>query len=156
MESPTTWDGKDLPYWLGVLRAGDDEARWNAIDVIRHIAEPSQSVSIFVESLSDPYWRARALAAHALYDLSFDKEFVGLLSIAIEALASSLTDESPHVAQSAAYALGRLGSTAHSVLPQLRAAALSGPYDVRKAATDAISKIGESNRDNRWAFEQDN
>jgi HEAT repeat protein len=142
MDSPTTWDGKDLAYWLEMLRVGDDETRWNAIDVIRHIADPSQSVNIFVQALlSDTYWRARALAAHALYALSFDKEFTELLSTAVDALANSLTDESPHVALSAAYTLERLGSAAQAALPQLRAAAKSGPHEVRNAAANAILEI---------------
>lgn len=52
----------------------DDETRWEAVDVIRHICEPASSVPLLLDSLAnDRYPRARALAAHALFDLAIDR-----------------------------------------------------------------------------------
>ena len=45
-------------------------------------------------------------------DLALDGESVQLLSTAVDALANSLSDESPHVGLNAAYTLECLGSAA--------------------------------------------
>jgi HEAT repeat protein len=86
------WKGRPLEYWIETLQDPDDEARWGAIDALRHIADPSQSIPLFVRFLSDRYWRARALAVHALYDMAFEVEFVSLLSQAVTPLANALSD----------------------------------------------------------------
>jgi HEAT repeat protein len=137
------WDGQPLEYWLRTLHDPDDEARWRAIDALRHIAHPSQTIALFTVALNDRYWRARALAAHALYDLAHEDEMVPLLLQAVIPLANALLDVSTDVGLNAAYTLELLGSTAAAALPQLREAAKLGDDQLRKAASDAISNIIE-------------
>ena len=74
MEQPT-FNGRDIAHWLGVRLSGEDEARWEAVDAIRHLCGPETSVPLLLDTLlKDQYWRARCLAAHALFDLAMDRE----------------------------------------------------------------------------------
>jgi HEAT repeat protein len=140
------WDGQPLEYWVQTLQEGDDEARCRAIDALRHIADPSQSVTLFIGALNDRYWRARALAAHALFDLAFDEEFVPLLLPVVIPLADALSDECSDVSLNAAYTLELLGPAATAAIPQLREAAMLGGDELRKAAAAAIANRGGSAR----------
>jgi len=135
------WGGLPLEHWVRTLREGHDEDRWRAVDAVRHIAQPSESVTLFIEALNDRYWRARGLAAHALYDLAFEDEYVPLLLQAVIPLANALSDESSDVSLQAAYTLELLGSAAKTALPQLQEAVESGGDELREAATNAILKI---------------
>jgi hypothetical protein len=71
MTDEPTFNNHLVDYWLRARLNSDDETRWEAIDAIRHICVPEVSIPLFLDTLSnDTYARARALAAHALYDLA--------------------------------------------------------------------------------------
>lgn len=73
MEEPT-FRRRSIEYWLVARLDSDDETRWEAVDAIRHICDPASSVPLLLDSLvNDRYPRARALAAHALFDLAIDR-----------------------------------------------------------------------------------
>jgi HEAT repeat protein len=135
------WDGKPLEYWVQTLQDPHGEARWKAIDALRHVAHPSQTIPLFVLSLTDLYWRARALAVHALYDISFEEEFVPLLSQAVAPLADALSDVSSEIRLEVARTLELLGPAAQAALPQLQEAAKHGDDELRNAASRAILTI---------------
>jgi HEAT repeat protein len=135
------WKGRPLVYWIEALEDPDDEARWGAIDALRHIAHPSQTIPRFVRSLSDRYWRARALAVHALYDMAFEVEFVSLLSQAVTPLANALSDSCSDICLEAARTLELLGPAAQAALPQLQEAAKRGDDELRNAASEAILRV---------------
>jgi len=62
-----------VEYWFNLRMQGNDEERWNAVDAIRHVCEPTISVPLMLDTIkTDSYSRARGLAAHALYDLAVD------------------------------------------------------------------------------------
>ena len=62
-----------VEYWFNLRMQGNDEERWNAVDAIRHVCEPTISVPLMLDTIEkDSYSRARGLAAHALYDLAVD------------------------------------------------------------------------------------
>ena len=136
-----TWKYQSIEYWIQGLRDPEDEARWAAVDALRHIGHPSQTTSMFVEALSDSYWRVRALAAHSLYDMAHNEALIPMLYQAISPLSKALSDVSPEVALNAAYALELLGPRASAALPQLREAAGHDDDRLRRAASDAISSI---------------
>jgi HEAT repeat protein len=135
------WKGRPLEYWIETLQDPDDEARWGAIDALRHISDPSQSIPLFVRFLSDRYWRARALAVHALYDMAFEVEFVSLLSQAVTPLANALSDSYSYICQEAARTLELLGPVAQAALPQLQEAVKRGDDELRNAASEAILRV---------------
>jgi HEAT repeat protein len=135
------WDGKPIEYWVRALHDPEDEARWAAVDALRHIAHPSQTIGLFIGALGDRYWRVRALAAHSLYDMAHQEELITLLREAVSPLAKALSDEFPDVGLNAAYALELLGPRAGAALPQLREAAGYSDDRLRHAASDAISRI---------------
>jgi HEAT repeat protein len=135
------WEGRPLEYWVEALHHPDGETRWTAIDALRHLAHPSEAVPLLTEALTDRYWRVRALAAHALYDMAHEKSTAQLLLQAVIPLGNVLSDESSDVGLNAAYALELLGAGARAALPQLREAAKLGNDQLRKAASDAIIKI---------------
>jgi HEAT repeat protein len=138
------WDGLPMGYWVQALGDPDDETRWRAVDALRHIGDPSETIPLFVGTLKDRYWRARALAAHALFDMAFDEELVPLLSEAVIPLANVLSDESLDVALNAANTLEVLGPRARAALPQLEHVVESpqlGREEVRQVASSAILKI---------------
>ncbi len=136
------WNGHAASHWIEMLDHADGEVRWQAIDVLRHIAMPEQTVPLFATALRrDSYWRVRALAAHAVYDLAFEEDLRHLLREAVIPLAGALKDESPDVALNAAYALGMLGSAASSAIPDLRQALDRGDDRLRSAARDALTAI---------------
>ena len=137
------WDGQSLEHWVRTLYDPDDEARWKAIDALRHIAHPLQTIPLFIEALNDRYWRVRALAAHSFYDIAHEEENIHLLIQAIAPLANALSDESLQVGLNAAYTLELLGSRAGAALPQLQEAASLGHDQLRKAASEAIAKINK-------------
>ena len=67
--------GKAAGYWLRLVSKSSDDERWEAVDAIRHICGPDQSIPVFLEVLgNDQFWLARALAAHALFDMAWDEE----------------------------------------------------------------------------------
>jgi HEAT repeat protein len=108
---------------------------------LRHIAHPSQTIPLFVGSLNDSHWRARALAVHALYDIAFDEELVPLLSQAVIPLANALSDSLRDISLEAARTLELIGPTAEAALAQLQDAVNRGDAELRSAASDAILTI---------------
>jgi HEAT repeat protein len=135
-------DEKRLEDCRRALNDPDSEARWAAIDSLRHVGHPSQTVHIFIASLCDSSWLVRALAAHALYDVIHDGELGALLDHAVEPLAMALRDEATEVGLNAAYALELLGPRASAVLPRLREVANASADPLRQAVIDAIRSIG--------------
>ena len=87
------------------------------------------------EPLTSSDWRVRRQAVSAL---GHPEPKSG----AVEALAAALADPEPRVAETAAYALGRIGSGAHAAIPALAAAARHPERLVRRAAIDALGKLG--------------
>jgi hypothetical protein len=72
-DNAARFHGHPIDYWLDKRLTGDDEERWEAVDAIRHLCSPAASIALFVATLrKDGYWRARALAAHAIFDLVID------------------------------------------------------------------------------------
>lgn len=140
-DSRLIWEGNPVEYWVQELRSPEDESRWAAVNALRHIGHPSKTISLFIDALSDSYWRVRALAAHSLYDMAHEEALIPMLCQAISPLGKALSDESPEVALNAAYALELLGPRASAVLPQLREAAGHADDRLRRAASDAISTI---------------
>src|SRR5262249_60237498 len=119
-------------YWIEMLDHPDGEVRWEAIDALRHIARPEQTVPLFARALRrDSDWHVRALAAHAVYDLAFEEDLRPLLRQAVIPLAEALKDQSPDVALNAAHALGLLGSVASAAIPALRQALDQGDDRLR-------------------------
>ena len=56
-DSGELWDGLPLGYWIQALEDPEDEARWRAIDALRHIAHPSQTISLGVPDIHYSGWR---------------------------------------------------------------------------------------------------
>jgi hypothetical protein len=89
------FDGKPQEHWLRSRLTGDDETRWKAIDAIRHICVPSVSIPLFFDTLrTDPFWRARALAAHALCDIAYDNPNNAAIVESIPVLVECAADPS--------------------------------------------------------------
>lgn len=111
MVNDASFRGRPAEYWLHARLSGDDEARWEAIDAIRHICPPDESVRLFLDTLhTDSYWRARALAAHALYDLALDRSEVARLVAVMPQLLAALNDSSANVREQIAELLEVLDS----------------------------------------------
>src|SRR4051794_12656756 len=109
-DTEPSWDGRPVSQWVELLAHPEDETRWRAVDAIRHVVPPSQSIRLLINTLRrDGYWRARALAAHALYDMAGDEVVRPHLRDTIGPLAESLSDASPDVRLNAAYTLEALG-----------------------------------------------
>jgi hypothetical protein len=90
--------GHSIDYWLDKRLTGDDEARWEAIDAIRHLCAPMTSVPLFLETLrTDGYWRARALAAHGIFDLVIDPSDHDSTLAMLPPLDEFTNDPSQHV-----------------------------------------------------------
>ncbi len=142
MADPVRWDGHAESHWIERLDHPDGEVRWRAIDALRHIARPEQTVPLFVAALrGDRDWHVRALAAHAVYDLAFEEHHWPILRGAIIPLAEALEDESLDVALNAAYALELLGPIASAAIPALRRAIGRGDDRLRAAARDALAAV---------------
>jgi len=74
-EDELTFRGQPASHWLRLVTTGSDDERWEAVDAIRHICGPERSIPVFLDVLSkDRFWKARALAAHALFDMAWDVE----------------------------------------------------------------------------------
>src|SRR4051812_22130054 len=87
-DTEPSWNGRPASHWIEMLSHPEDEMRWRAVDALRHIAPPSESSRFLLDTLRrDSYWRARALAAHALYDMADDAENRLLMREAIGPLA---------------------------------------------------------------------
>ncbi len=136
------WNGHTASHWIEMLDHPDGEVRWQAIDALRHIAKPEQTVPLFTTALRrDSDWHVRALAAHAVYDLAFEEDLRPLLREAVIPLAEALKDKSPDVALNAVHALELLGSAASAAIPALREALDQGDDRLRAAAHDALTAI---------------
>lgn len=141
------WNKRPLTYWLNAIHDSDGETRWEAVDALRHLLNPSQSIPILIDIVeNEPYWRARALAAHALFDIgaypptrpSLDP----FLNRLVPALASALSDDSIWVQLSVAEALETLGRDAAAALPHLELAAPTiENADVYELVESAIRNI---------------
>ncbi len=140
-DSHAMWDGQPFEYWVRTLRDAEDDVRWKAVDALRHIGPPSETVELFIAALSDPCWQVRALAAHALYDMAHEEELSYLVCKFVLHLARTLSDESPEVALNAAYTLELLGPNARAALPLLRKMAANRDDRIRRAANDAMISI---------------
>jgi HEAT repeat protein len=150
MSDVVSWNGQPLSYWLDALGAADGEKRWQAVDALRHIADPMETVPLFIAALQhDSFWRTRALAAHALYDMAFDAELRPLLHPVALQIAGALKDESPHVRLNAAFALETLGPGAKEAIPALREAADNGDDELRRAANAALVGIAGGEPDGK-------
>jgi len=66
------YHGKSLEHWLAIRVSGGDDARLDAVNAIRQLCAPEESVPQLVEALEDHFWRVRAAAAHALYEMAQD------------------------------------------------------------------------------------
>jgi HEAT repeat protein len=100
-------------HWLRLRTEGDDEARWEAIDAIRHLCAPDVGVPLFIDTLKhDSYWRARALAAHALFDLACEPDLRPQLASIVPQLATALDDPSLEVREQVFDILGLFGAPA--------------------------------------------
>jgi HEAT repeat protein len=136
------WNGHAASHWIEMLDHPAGEVRWQAIDALRHIARPEQTVPLFAMALRrDSYWRVRALAVHAVYDLAFEEDLRPILRQAVIPLADALWDKSSHVSLHAAHALELLGSAALAAIPALREAIYQGDDELRAAAHDALVAI---------------
>jgi HEAT repeat protein len=62
--------GKSLEHWLAIRVSGGDDARLDAVNAIRQLCTPAESVPLLVEALEDHFWRVRAAAALALYEMA--------------------------------------------------------------------------------------
>jgi HEAT repeat protein len=93
-----TFNGQPADHWIRARLQGDDEVRWEAVDAIRHLCSPDISIPLFLDTLrNDGYWRARALAAHALFDLAMDRPDVAGLDDALRQLPDLMADPSADV-----------------------------------------------------------
>lgn len=133
---------KPASYWLDARTKGDEEMRWEAIDAIRHLCPPKQSIPLFIDTLThDRYWRSRGLAAHAIFDLACgpkaDPEVVAHLSSIIE----FLEDDSRDVRRQIVEALKFVGSPAVASLKSLKSIARSDDTELASLARDAIDAI---------------
>lgn len=135
------WEGRAANDWVRTLSLGDDMARWKAVDALRHIASPTDTIPLFIDALKDPYGDVRGLAAHALYDMAEDEEFAPLLVNWVRPLAEALCDRDEDVACNAAFALNALGTSATGALSTLFFVAECGDEPLREAASEAIAKI---------------
>ncbi len=143
-DTATLWDGQPAARWIERLDDPDGHVRWQAVDALRHIAEPALAVPLFVGILrrgDDGGWRARALAAHALYDMAFEAECRPLLRPAVGALAEALDDPCLDVAHQAAWILELLGPAAAAAGPALRRAIDRGDEELSAAARGALAAI---------------
>lgn len=137
-----SWNLHSPSEWARVLREdADDEGRWRALDALRHVGKAEETINPFLEALEDRYWRVRALAAHALYDLILDEDGLVKRAEVIESLTSALGDQCLEVSCIAAYALGALGPAALSSTPRLRQVAEEDPARLREAAAEALSAV---------------
>jgi hypothetical protein len=66
------YHGKSLEHWLAIRVSGSDDARLDAVNAIRQLCTPEESVPLLVEALEDHCWRVRAAAAHSLYEMGCD------------------------------------------------------------------------------------
>lgn len=90
--------GHPIEYWLEIRLSGEDEERWEAVDAIRHLCSPATSIPLILATLrEDPYWRARALAAHAIFDLVIDPSEHDLALTLLPPLDEFANDPSPEV-----------------------------------------------------------
>jgi len=98
MDQDSTFRGHSFGYWSNLRLNGQDEERWEAIEAIRHICHPDTSIPLFLDTLcNDKYWRARALAAHALYDLVAGPQPAHRVADALPQLRKAAHDPSANV-----------------------------------------------------------
>lgn len=97
-DEPPLFHRHTIDYWLDKRLTGDDEERWEAIDGIRHLSLPETGIPLFLKTLrKDAYWRARALAAHAVFDLVIDPTDHDAMVAMLPPLHEFLNDPSEHV-----------------------------------------------------------
>lgn len=98
MPADLTFHGRDFDDWSRIRLSGGDEERWEAIDAIRHICSPETSIPLLLDTLhNDTYWRARGLAAHALFDLVACPEPDSRVADVLPALRLAANDPSSEV-----------------------------------------------------------
>ena len=134
-------EGRPASDWVRTLSRGDDMARWKAVDALRHIASPTDTIPLFIDALKDADGDVRGLASHALFDMTEHEEFAPLLVDWVRPLAGSLCDRDVNVACNAAFALGALGKPAKAALSALHFVAECGDVPLREAASEALAKI---------------
>ena len=135
------WEDHPLAHWLENLDHPDADTRWRAIDAVRHLADPARIVQVCVPALKDEFWRVRALAAHALFDLACEPAHRPAIAGILDPLANAILDGSPEVRLNAIATLELLGAEAGVALPRLRTALHDADDSVRAAAASAIRAI---------------
>ena len=166
-EDTLLWENRPLEHWIETRRHQDGHKRWEAVDAIRHIAAPEISVPYMIDTLrNDSYWRARALAAHAVFDLVagmnwddppqpdqnerddatlehriFLQTVFALAPTIVIALAEALRDEDHHVRMNAVFALREMGRIATPAIPSLKEALDHQDVELREAAQTALDCI---------------
>jgi hypothetical protein len=154
-ESDLLWNKQPLSYWLNALESADNEMRWMAVDALRHIEHPTRSLPIFLRVLKqDSFHLARGLAAHAIYDMTYDEEFISLVRGVLFPLKAALFDPSINVSVEIINTLEMLGEAAFPALSQLELLAKSENKEVRKAATGAILTITMGGPPRHFIYEE--
>jgi len=136
------FNGHSKSYWLGVRTTGDDEKRWEAIDAIRHICSPDQSMPLFLDTLRhDDYWRARSLAAHAIFDLVCCPKPEPVVTANLPEIIALLQDDSRDVRIEMIETLRFVGSPAVASLQSLRSIAEGEDDELAGLARTAVQAI---------------
>jgi hypothetical protein len=135
-------NGHPRDYWLEARVSGNDETRWEAIDAIRHICPPHDALPLYLSTLGhDAYWRSRALAAHAIYDLAWDAEYRELVHTTIPSLIDALLDTSRQVREQVIITLELLRGAAAPAVLALDSIANGDDAELADLARNAIEAI---------------
>lgn len=125
-----------VPLLLKALEDTDHSVRENAVLALGEIGSgDAKVVRVLVRMLRHPEKRMRANAAEALGNCSLNEE-------AVEELALALKDPRREVRLQAANALGKLGAGAKGAVPALEEAMSDKVPSVRRAAENALERIG--------------
>ncbi len=100
-------------------------------------AEAHATLTALPRLLSDPDVDVRNSAARAIAHISTTQSHRAAVAVMIVALQ----DSSPHARLDAARYLGTLGGDARDAIPALREASFDDSGDVRRAATEALTRI---------------
>jgi len=136
------FNGRPTSYWLDVRTTGDDETRWEAVDAIRHLCSPEDSIPLFLDTLrNDSYLRARGLAAHAIFDLACCPNPEPVLVTYLSEIIDLIEDDSRDVQIEIIETLRFLGSPAIASVQSLRSIAESDDKELASLARTAIQAI---------------
>lgn len=144
-----SYNGYPLDHWVQVRNSDDEETRWKAVDAIRHLCAPNESMPLFLETLAnDSYWRARSLAMNAICDLAYEDKYKSVVLAAIPTCIKALQDESREVRYEAVMVLKLIGNQATESLESLECIVRQEDTDAELArlAATAIQAIGSKPR----------